>query len=141
MARNLSYCNPLTEGVAGMSRRENEGMRREKRGREVYVCVTYRKKQTKGTKENSNNNNNCIERCSSNFFQSPYCAANCFQHLTLKWPRCSRAQITCYISSAYRVQHVVCHVVRRDSSAVKFDRVEIAFILALEKRGLSEFDR
>ena len=27
--------------------------------------------------------------------------------------------------------HFVCHVVRRDSSAIKFDRVEIAFILAL----------
>ena len=29
------------------------------------------------------------------------------------------------------MQRVVCHVVGRDSSAVKFDRVEIAFILAL----------
>ena len=28
------------------------------------------------------------------------------------------------------MQHVVCHVVQRDSSAVKFDRFEIAFILA-----------
>ena len=27
-------------------------------------------------------------------------------------------------------QHVVCHMVRRDSSAIKFDRIEIAFILA-----------
>ena len=29
------------------------------------------------------------------------------------------------------MQRVVCHLVRRDSSAIKFDRVEIAFILAL----------
>ena len=29
------------------------------------------------------------------------------------------------------MQHVMCHLVRRDSSAVKSDRVEIAFILAL----------
>ena len=29
------------------------------------------------------------------------------------------------------MQHVVCHVVRRDSSAIKFVRVEIAFILVL----------
>ena len=27
--------------------------------------------------------------------------------------------------------HVRCHVVRRDSSAFKFDRVEIAFVVAL----------
>ena len=27
--------------------------------------------------------------------------------------------------------HVTCHMVRRDSSAIKFDRVEIAFIVAL----------
>ena len=37
-------------------------------------------------------------------------------------------KITCNTSSAYRVQHVVCHVVRRDSSALKFDRVEITII-------------
>ena len=29
------------------------------------------------------------------------------------------------------MQHVACHLVRRDSSAIKFDRDEIAFILAL----------
>ena len=54
-----------------------------------------------------------------------------FSTRTFKWPVCDRAQITCNTSSAYRVQHAVCHLVRRDSSAVKFDRVEIAFILAL----------
>ena len=32
--------------------------------------------------------------------------------------------------NVYNEQHV-CHVVRRDSSATKFDRVEISFILAL----------
>ena len=31
---------------------------------------------------------------------------------------------------AHHVQHVVCHLVRRGSSAIKFDRVEIACILA-----------
>ena len=35
------------------------------------------------------------------------------------------------ITWAYHVQRDVCHLVRRDSSAVKFDRVEIVFILAL----------
>ena len=34
-------------------------------------------------------------------------------------------------ASVCHVQPAVCHLVRRDSSAVKFDRVEIAFILAL----------
>ena len=29
------------------------------------------------------------------------------------------------------MKHVVCHLVGRDSSAIMFDRVEIAFILAL----------
>ena len=40
-------------------------------------------------------------------------------------------QIPCSTQSAYHVQHVVCHVVRRDSSAIKFDGVEIVSILAL----------
>ena len=47
---------------------------------------------------------------------------------TLKWPEPNKVQITCNTSNAYHVRHVVCHVVRRDSSVVKSDRVEIAFI-------------
>ena len=34
------------------------------------------------------------------------------------------------LTSPRTVSNVVCHVVRRDSSAVEFDRVEIEFILA-----------
>ena len=49
---------------------------------------------------------------------------------TLKWPERICVQITCNTSGAHHVQDV-CLVVRRDISAVKFDRVEIAFILAL----------
>ena len=48
---------------------------------------------------------------------------------TLKWPGRSRVQITCNTSGASHVQRVVCHVVRRDSSTIKFDRVDITFIL------------
>ena len=40
-------------------------------------------------------------------------------------------QITCSSSRAYHVQHVMCHAARRDSLVIKFDRVEIASILAL----------
>ena len=46
---------------------------------------------------------------------------------TLKWPGRNRVQITCNTSSAYHVHPAVYHLVRRDSSAIKFDRVEIAF--------------
>ena len=45
---------------------------------------------------------------------------------TLKWPRRYRVQITCNTLSTYHVQRVMCHIVRRDSSAIKFYRVEIA---------------
>ena len=50
---------------------------------------------------------------------------------TLKGTVRYRVQITCNTSSDYHVQHVMCEVVRRDSSAIKADRVEIAFIIAL----------
>ena len=50
---------------------------------------------------------------------------------TLKWPRHNRVNITCNTTSAYHVQLIVCHLVRSDSSAIKSDRVEISFILAL----------
>ena len=53
---------------------------------------------------------------------------------TLKWPGRNRVQITCNTPSAYHVQHVVLRATgyRRDSLAIKFDRVEIAFILLAE---------
>ena len=40
-------------------------------------------------------------------------------------------QNTCNTSNVYHVQLVVGHLVRRDSSAIKFHRAEIAFVLAL----------
>ena len=63
------------------------------------------------------------------FLQSPHSATNCLQHVRSSGPgaiMCKsrathRALITCKC-------HVTCHLVRRDSSAIKFDRVEIAFI-------------
>ena len=63
------------------------------------------------------------------FIQSPDSAENCLQHVRSSGPgtivckprATHRALITCKC-------HVTCHLVRRDSSAVKFDRVEIAFI-------------
>ena len=44
---------------------------------------------------------------------------------------CSYVQIMCNMSNAYHVQPAVCHLVRTNSSAIKFDRVVIAFIWAL----------
>ena len=49
---------------------------------------------------------------------------------TLKWPGRNRVQITRNTSSAYHVRQAVCHLLRRYSSAVKCDRVEIAFIFS-----------
>ena len=49
----------------------------------------------------------------------------------LKWARHNHVQIKWNTSSTNRLQHIVCHVVRRNSSAIKYDRVSIAFILAL----------
>ena len=47
--------------------------------------------------------------------------------LMLKWPRRHRAQITCNVSSAYQVQHAVCHLVRRENSSIKFDGLKFVF--------------
>ena len=71
------------------------------------------------------NNNDRIERRDSRFLQSPHCAANCLTTRTLKWLGRNVVQITYKTSSANHV----CHVVQRDSSAIKFDRVEISPIL------------
>ena len=77
---------------------------------------------------------NCIQRRSSWFFffffffltvSSP--RRELSPTRTLMWPRHNRVKITCNTSSAFHVQRVVFHFVRRDSSAIKF---EMAFILA-----------
>ena len=70
-------------------------------------------------------------RNSTYFLQSPKCAANRLVSNTY-------AQVAQVQSCANHVQHierlshatcrVTCHVVQRDSSAVKFGRVKIAFI-------------
>ena len=48
----------------------------------------------------------------------------------LSWTGRSRVQIRCS-SATWHVQHVTRYMLRRDSSAVKFDRAEIAFMLSL----------
>ena len=63
------------------------------------------------------------------FLQSPHSAANCLQRVRSS----GRGAIVCKSRATHRALimckcHVTCHLVRRDSSAVKFDRVEIAFI-------------
>ena len=76
---------------------------------------------------NNNNNNNCTQRRSLRFFlQSPRCAANCLQHV-----HSSENHVQHIERPSRAICRVVCHLVQRDSSAIKFDRVEISFILAL----------
>ena len=63
------------------------------------------------------------------FLQSPHSAASCLQHVRSSGPGAvackSRATHEALITCKC---HVTCHLVRRDSSAIKFDRIEIAFI-------------
>ena len=42
---------------------------------------------------------------------------------TFKWPGCNCVQIMCNTSSTYYMQRVACHVIQRDSPAIKFDKV------------------
>ena len=63
------------------------------------------------------------------FLQSHHSAANCLQHVRSSGP----GAIVCKLRATHRALitckcHVTCHLVRKDSSAIKSDRVEIAFI-------------
>ena len=54
---------------------------------------------------------------------------------TLKWPGCNHVQIMCNTLTLIKRLScatccVTCHVVQKESSATKFDRVEIPFILS-----------
>ena len=66
------------------------------------------------------------------FVRSPHSATNCLQHVRSSSP----GAVMCKSHATHWVLimckcHVTCHLVWRDSSAVKFDRVEIAFIWSL----------
>ena len=50
---------------------------------------------------------------------------------SLKWPGRNCVQIMCNTLGTHHVQHVVCHVLWRERAAIKFDRVQIPFNLAL----------
>ena len=54
-------------------------------------------------------NNNRIQRRYSRFFTISSQRCELTPTRTLKWPRRNRVQITCNISSAYHMQHVVLH--------------------------------
>ena len=77
-----------------------------------------------------NNNNNQFEIFTISSLRHELSPTN-----TLQWPGHNRVQISCNTSSAYHVQHVVCHVVWRDSSATKLERVEITFSSAFYFMG------
>ena len=81
---------------------------------------------------NSNNNNsdNHIAGTIEDFYNL-FTVQELSPTRTLKWLGRNGVQITCNTLSAYHVQHGMCHVVQKDSSAVKCDRAEITFTLAL----------
>ena len=66
-----------------------------------------------------------------NFPQSPHCAMNCPPTCRPKWLESNCTPIKCNTLGVYHQQYVVCHIVQRDSSAIKFERVRITFIFAL----------
>ena len=72
--------------------------------------------------DDDNNNNNRIERLKSIFFGTIFSLRSELSPTrTFMWPAWDSIVCTCNTSSAYRVQHVMCHVVGRDSSDIKFD--------------------
>ena len=97
--------------------------------------VNYRRQSTMfctgNNNNNNNNNNNHTEKCNSRFFTISSLRCELSPTCTLKWPGRNCVQSTCNTSSACHVQPAVCHLVQRDSSAIKFDRAEVAFMLAL----------
>ena len=56
---------------------------------------------------------------------------DCLSRATCHVPHGTKGQLCANTSIACHMQHVMCHMVQRDSSATKSGRVEIAFILAL----------
>ena len=64
-------------------------------------------------------NNNRIQRCYSRFYTISSQRREPSPTRTLKWPGCSRAQITCNISNAYHVQ-VSCYMPLRTKGQLSY---------------------
>ena len=63
------------------------------------------------------------------FYQSNHCAVKILVPTrTLRKKRHSGVQMAWNTADVYHVQHVVCHMVGRDSSVIQLDRAEIALI-------------
>ena len=77
------------------------------------------------------NNNNRIQRLNLSFLQSLHCAANRLQHIHSSGP----GAIMCIKRLSCAICRVMCHMVGRDSSAIKFDSFNhtyLSFILLAE---------
>ena len=104
---------------------------------DIQICGTHGRTDLvnatiiSNAEEEEDDNDNCIQRRSSRCFTISSLCRELSPTRTFKWPWHNRVKVTCNTSNAYHVQRVVCHLVRRDSSAIEFDRVEITFILAL----------
>ena len=88
--------------------------------------------------DNNNNDNNCTERHDSRFYTISLLCHELSPTCTLKWPGHDIVQITCNTSGAHHMQHVACHMVQKDSSAIKFDilnRIYFSFILLADTGG------
>ena len=87
-----------------------------------FLTITL-PKETCNVARANNNNKPRIERLNSRYFTMSPLRHKLSPMRALKWPGRSRMQITSNTSRVYHMQHVVCHVVRRDSSAIKSDKV------------------
>ena len=90
-----------------------------------YFIRRNHKSMKEGKKPEKDNNNNRIQRRYSRFFfynllTAPRTVSNTHAQV-------ARARATHRALITWKC-HVTCHLVRRDSSAIKFDSVEIAFI-------------
>ena len=112
-------CSSREEQSSGEEEEEDDGGDDDDDANSVVVVL-----------HDNNDNNNLTERHKSSNFTISSLRCELSQTRTLKRPGRSRVQITLNTPSAYHVEHVVCHVVRKKSSAIKFSRVVIAFILA-----------
>ena len=85
-------------------------------------CICPENNHTSDSSSNSD-----IKRYNSRLFtiSSLYCEL--CPACVLKWSWCSCVQITCNTSHTSCVRCVLCHMVQRDNSAIKFCKVEITF--------------
>ena len=123
-----SHLKTETEQKANMEKTQSAALQEKDiiisdKDTEIQVRAIVRRNRTPNI--SNNNNNNRIQRCNSRFFCNLLTLPRtiCNMYAQVAWAQLCANHVQHIVHLSCVTCHVMCHVVWRDSSAIKFERV------------------